>query len=161
MKTTATLFLIGALTLSVAGCGKSEENGTDSGDTAGDGKPADGQTQNDQGHEHDEVSLGAVTIGEMSVELAQGHGAVAAGKDGLIVVKLPHNDGGKTIVRAWIGTEDRTLSAAGLGEYHPSHDDYDIHAAAPDPLPENVMWWIEIELPDGTKVVGSAKPIME
>jgi hypothetical protein len=65
------------------------------------------------------------------------------------------------IVRAWIGTEDRTMSFVGKGEYAPSHDDYDIHAIAPDPLPENAMWWIEIEQPDGTKVVGSARPIME
>jgi hypothetical protein len=32
---------------------------------------------------------GAVTIGGMSVELAQGHGAIAPGKEGHLVVKLP------------------------------------------------------------------------
>ena len=88
----------------------------------------------------------------MTVELAQGHGAVKAGQEGHLVVKLPYNDNGATIVRAWIGTEDRTLSFVGKGEYAPSHDDYDIHAMAPDPLPENTMWWIEIEKPDGAKV---------
>jgi hypothetical protein len=31
---------------------------------------------------------------------------------------------------------------------------------APDPLPENTMWWIEIEKTDGTKVLGSAQPVM-
>ena len=96
----------------------------------------------------------------MQVDLAQGHGAIAAGKEGHLVVKLPYNDKGATIVRAWIGGPDRTMSIVGIGEYAPSHDDYDIHAMAPDPLPKATMWWIEIEKPDGTKVVGSAKPLM-
>ncbi len=93
--------------------------------------------------------------------LAQGHGGVTAGKESHLVVKLPYNDAGATIVRAWLGTEDRTASLVGKGEYAPSHDDYDIHATAPDPLPEGTMWWIEIEKPDGAKVVGSAQPITD
>jgi hypothetical protein len=64
-------------------------------------------------------------------------------------------------VRAWLGTEDRTLSLVGLGEYAPSHDDYDVHVTAPDPLPSPLMWWFEIETPDGTKVLGSAAPLVE
>lgn len=121
----------------------------------------DGMAAESEDHAHDdEVSLGTVTIGGMEVELAQGHGAVAAGQEGHLVVKLPYTDNGATTVRAWIGTEDRTLSYVGKGEYAPSHDDYDIHAMAPDPLPEGAMWWIEIEKPDGTKVVGSVEPMM-
>ena len=27
------------------------------------------------------------------------------------------------------------------------------------PMPENVMWWIEIEKPNGAKEIGSAKPL--
>ena len=77
------------------------------------------------------------------------------------MVKLPYNDKGATVVRAWIGTEDRTLSLVGKGGYAPSHDDYDVHAIAPDPLPDNVMWWIEIQKPDGTKLVGSIKPLLD
>ena len=115
-----------------------------------------------RGHGHDdEVALPAATIGDMKVELAQGHGAIKAGAEGHLVVKLPYSDNGETVVRAWIGTEDRTLSYVGKGEYALSHDDYDVHAVAPDPLPENAMWWIEIEKPDGTKVLGSAKPIAQ
>lgn len=64
-------------------------------------------------------------------------------------------------MRAWIGTEDRTLSYVGKGEYAASHDDYDIHAVAPDPLPPGAKWWIEIEKPDGSKGIGSAEPIIE
>ena len=113
-------------------------------------------------HDHaEEQSLGTVDVGGLKVELAQGHGAVAAGKEGHLVVKLPYKDDGATIVRAWIGTEDRTASLVGKGEYAPSHDDYDIHATAPDPLPDGAQWWIEIEKPDGTKLVGSAKPLTE
>ena len=116
----------------------------------------------DHGHGGDEeVGLGSVTIGDLKVSLAQGHGKVAAGKEGHLVVKLPYSDKGATVVRAWIGTEDRTLSLVGKGGYAPSHDDYDVHAIAPDPLPQKPMWWIEIEKPDGTKLVGSIKPLLD
>ncbi|MCH8149955.1 MAG: hypothetical protein IH987_18575, partial [Planctomycetes bacterium] len=86
------------------------------------------------GHGHggdEEVGLGSVTIGDMNVSLAQGHGKVVAAKEGHLVVELPYNDKGATVVRAWIGTEDRTLSLVGKGGYTPSHDDYDVHAIAP------------------------------
>lgn len=129
------------------------------GEDAAHGHEHVGEMGDDHEHAHDEVSLGTVTIGDMKVELAQGHGKVEAGKESHLVVKLPYNDKGATVVRAWIGTDDRTMSLVGKGEYAPSHDDYDVHAMAPDPLPEDVMWWIEIEKPDGTKTVGSAKPL--
>lgn len=145
-----------------AGCGGSDE-----------GAPHDAESQvpspakapapagEEEDHEHAEDPLGTVDIGGLDVELAQGHGGVVAGKEGHLVVKLPYSDSGATVVRAWIGTEDRTLSYVGKGEYAPSHDDYDVHAAAPDPLPANPMWWVEIEKPDGTKLVGSVEPLME
>ncbi len=154
MKHVSTLFASLSLLL-FAACSGSDDH-------AGHDHDADGSEHADEEeHAHDEVSLGTVTIGDLEVELAQGHGKVAAGKEGALVVKLPYKDDGATIVRAWIGTEDRTLSLVSKGEYAPSHDDYDMHAAAPDPLPENVMWWVEIEKPDGSKVVGSAKPLLE
>lgn len=115
----------------------------------------------DHDHAHDEVSLGTAMVGDMTVEFAQGHGAVAPGKEGHLVVKLPYSDRGATIVRAWIGTEDRTMSFVGRADYAASHDDYDVHAMAPIPLPADVRWWVEIERPDGTKVVGSVKPKLE
>lgn len=115
----------------------------------------------EEDHEHAEDPLGTVEIGGLAVELAQGDGGVVAGKECHLVVKLPYSDSGATVVRAWIGTKDRTLSYVGKGEYAPSHGDYDVHATAPDPLPEDPMWWVEIEKPDGTKLVGSVKPILE
>ena len=136
-----------ALAASLFACGGGHEN--DGADGGGDG------------HVHDEVSLGTAKVGELDVDFAQGHGAVRAGEEGHLVVKLPYSDEGATVVRAWIGTQDRTLSLAQKGDYAPSHDDYDIHADAPDPLPEGVMWWIEVEKPDGTKLVGSVAPILE
>ena len=173
MKTTAAIVLTIAMSVWVTACGQSgDEDGQtpeSASQEAGSHRHADGSTHADhaeeamgeEDHAHDETPLGTVTIGDMQVELAQGHGAVAAGQEGHLVVKLPYSDNGATIVRAWIGGEDRTLSFVGRGEYAPSHDDYDIHAIAPDPLPENAMWWIEIEKPDGTKVVGSASPQMD
>lgn len=163
--------LVGALAMLQSGCKKSEDTAPSKPDGATASRTAhvhaDGSTHDDHGdggeahggdHAHDEVSLGTVTIGDMKVELAQGHGKVAAGKEGHLVVKLPYSDKGQTIVRAWIGTDDRLKSVVGKGDYAASHDDYDIHATAPKPLPANAMWWIEIEKPDGTKIVGSAKP---
>ncbi len=169
------LTLAASLGLMLTGCGES-----------GDGPDTQSHETNEDTHEHadgsthaahedevadevadenapheDEVALRSTMIADMQVELAQGHGPIKAGQEGHLVVKLPYNDNGATLIRAWIGTEDRTLSFVGKGEYTPSHDDYDVHAAAPDPLPENTMWWIEIEKPDGTKVVGSVKPLME
>jgi hypothetical protein len=69
-----------------------------------------------------------------------------------------YSDNGATVVRAWIGTEDRTLSAVGKGSYTASNDVYDIHAVAPSPLPENVKWWVSLEKPDGTEITGSIEP---
>lgn len=174
MKITSTnafaMALLAALGLAVSGCGDSQ-SGDHTTDAPGTHTHSDGSVHRDHDeggqmdhddHDHgDELDLDPITIDGMTIELAQSHGGVAPGKEGHLVVKLPYNDNGATIVRAWIGTEDRTLSYVGRGEYAASHDDYDIHAMAPDPLPENTMWWIEIEKPDGTKVVGSAKPIMQ
>ena len=156
MRTPATLFLIIVSICLLNGCDKPANqnntagNGGDSTHTHEDGTTHDDHTH-DNGHSHNGHGHSH----------AQGHGAVAGGKEGHLVVKLPYSDNGATIVRAWIGTEDRTQYFVGKGDYAASHDDYDIHAMAPDPLPADAMWWIEIEKPDGTKVVGSAKPMLE
>lgn len=169
ISTTSSLAVLAAISLAVGGCGESGSGDQHAG-TAGTHTHADGSVHDDHAaeapmdaeeHEHDDVALEPALIGGMTIELAQGHGAVKAGQESHLVVKLPHNDNGATIVRAWIGTEDRTLSFVGKADYAPVHDDYDVHAMAPDPLPENVMWWIEIEKPDGSKIVGSARPILE
>lgn len=174
--TAARLATLAALGLALAGCSESgtgddHAHGPDTHDHAEDththadgsthGDHADDSHMDEQDHAHDETALDPATVGDLTVELAQGHGAVKAGEESHLVVKLPYSDNGATVVRAWIGTDDRTLSFVGKGEYAPSHDDYDVHAMAPDPLPENTMWWIEIEKPDGTKIIGSATPIME
>ena len=124
--------------------------------------PAEENLGEEQGEEHDHetVPLGSFTAGDMEITAEQGHGLLQAGKESHLVIKLPYNDNGATSVRAWIGTSDRTLSSVGKGEYAPSHDDYDIHAMAPATLPEGVMWWVEIEKPDGSKLVGSISPKM-
>ncbi len=170
------LFLVSTVLIGFAfatGCGRNtkDNSSAESGKSAADGRAhthRDGSThdhhagradKHDDEHAHDEVSLGSVKIGDMVVELAQGHGAVKAGAEGHLVVKLPYNDKGATIVRAWLGTQDRAMSLVGKAEYAPEHDDYDVQAMAPDPLPANVQWWIEIEKPDGTKLVGSADPL--
>lgn len=111
--------------------------------------------EDDHGHGHDETSLGSFKIGETEVKASQGHGVVKAGKEGHLVIMLPYKDKGATVLRAWIGTEDRTMSAVGKGEYDAGHNSYNIHAIAPTPLPKGAKWWVEIEKPDGTKATGS------
>lgn len=112
----------------------------------------------DEDHDHDETPLGSITMDDITIDCYQGNGSLEAGEEMHLIINLPYNDSGATIVRAWIGTEDRLASIVGRGEYAASHDAYDIHAEAPDPLPANAMWWIEIERPDGTKTVGSIEP---
>jgi len=148
-----TIIPVVSLAAVLISCDKKQPN------TTADNKPATKQTpasEDDHGdHAHDEVSLGKFDISGNIVEAAQGHGKVEAGKEGHLMITLPYKDGGQTVTRAWIGTEDRTMSSVGKGEYAPSHDDYDIHAVAPSPLPAEAKWWLEIEKPDGSKSVGS------
>ena len=149
-----------ALLSLIAACGGSEaEPDPGSASSPGESPPAEAAAEED--HEHAETALGTFEIGGLPIELAQGHGVVTAGKESHLVVKLPFNDGGSTVVRAWIGSADRTLSRVGKGEYAPSHDDYDVHATAPDPLPPGALWWVEIERPDGTILIGSAPPLLD
>ena len=152
----ATLALVTS-SVCLVSCGGGEEPAAPANSRA----PAQEQPAKEEEHAHDEESLGTVQIGDLTVELAQGHGAISAGHEGHLVVKLPYSDDGATVVRAWIGTEDRLSSRVGLGTYAPDHDDYDVHATAPDPLPANPRWWIELERPDGSRLVGSASPRME
>ena len=148
MKKLITIITALTFTALLVGCGEPDKESKSSNAD----KPGN---KVEQDHAHDEIALGKFDIEGNSVEAAQGHGKVEAGKEGHLVIKLPYKDNGETITRAWIGTEDRTLSSVGKGEYAPSHDDYDIHAVAPDPLPAGAKWWLEIVKPDGTKAVGS------
>lgn len=112
-------------------------------------------------HDHGEqTDLGSFMAGDIEITATQAHGKIEAGKEGHLVIQLPYKDNGASIVRAWIGTEDRTLSEVGKGVYAASHGDYDIHTMAPAPLPEGVKWWVEVEKPDGSKFVGSVAPEM-
>lgn len=124
-------------------------------------RAAEVDAASDDADEHghaDDVELGTAIVGDMDVACRQGHGALAAGKEMLLVVKLPAGDAAAHVVRAWIGTEDRLASMVAKGEYAASHGDFDVHVEAPDPLPSDPMWWIEIEKPDGSKAVGSIRP---
>jgi hypothetical protein len=165
IQTNTRLFALAALlalTALIVGCGRTETRDISpppqgaQPDHGHDHDHDDGE-DHDHDHEHDEHPLGTVMILDMEIEGAQSHGAVEPGKLCHLVIKLPYNDGGQTIVRAWIGTgpPDRDLYYVGRGDYAASHDDYDIHVEAPDPLPDDARWWIEIERPDGTRGTGS------
>ena len=152
--------------IAISGCGEEAAHDHDhDGHThaEGDGHDHDEHAEGD-GHEHakgddhehgDEVSLGQVAIGDISAEAFQGHGDVEAGKELHLIVKFEEATPGASTVRAWIGTDDRLSSTVAKAEYVEGEHAYELHAVAPDPLPENAMWWIEVEAADGTKSVGS------
>ena len=150
-----------ALTALLVGCGRSETRDASPQPQDAQADHGDDHDDDDHDHEHDEHPLGTVTILDMEIEGAQSHGAVEPGKLCHLVIKLPYNDAGGTVVRAWIGTDDRDLYYVARGDYAASHDDYDIHVEAPDPLPDDARWWIEIEKPDGTLGVGSLPILRE
>lgn len=171
MDSIARILLVAGLAaaLSVTGC--EEQSGThgtttgEHGHADGDGHDHDGAGHDgdgdghdgDDGHadgDHDLAPLGTVTVGDMEVEAFQGHGEAAAGKELHLVVKLAGGDASST-VRAWIGTDDRYASVVALAEYSAEQGGYELHAVAPDPLPESASWWIEVEMPDGRTHVGS------
>ena len=117
-------------------------------------KPAHGESPPEPEIEESQTDSADSTDND-TVEVSQGHGKIEAGKEGYLSVKLPFNDKGATVVRAWIGLEDRTQSEVGKTHYAQQSDAYFIHAMAPDPLPEGAQWWVEIEKPDGSKTVNA------
>ncbi len=157
LKTTACCFT----TLVLSACGGNHEGPV----APADAPPVEDSEQVAEGdhgdHDHNEVPLESQSVDGMEIVLAQGHGPVVPGGESQLVVKLPYCDDGSTMLRAWLGTEDRTLSLVGLGKYAPSHDDYDIHVTAPEPLPEGMKWWFEIETPDGERRVGSTGAVIQ
>lgn len=139
--------------------GEEHEHGSEAGDHHGQGDDGDrgrghaGADPHEEGH-GDMFALGPVELGGLTVRALQGHGEAAAGKELHLVVELPEEAAGST-VRAWIGTDDRLASMVALAEYSESGGGHELHAVAPDPLPENAAWWIEVERSDGTTHVGS------
>ncbi|MEO0586275.1 MAG: hypothetical protein AAF078_01420 [Planctomycetota bacterium] len=110
-------------------------------------------------HNHGvEVALAPVVVGDTTVELAQGHGALTPGGVGHLAIKLPYSDDGATKIRVWIGAEDPAGTTVADAIYIAQRDYYDVHMTTPDPLAEGAKWWIEVEKPDGTKAVGSSEP---
>lgn len=105
---------------------------------------------------HESIPLGSIMIDNITVELTQNHGVVDPGEEEHLVVKIPQSDPETFTVRAWIGTEDKTRSYVGKGEYSADHGAFDIHIIAPESLDPGAKWWIEIEKPDGSVHTGSA-----
>jgi hypothetical protein len=132
-----------------------EGDGHDHDHAEGDHSHGDGEHTGDGHDAHELVSLGTATVGEIEVEAFQGHGEAAPGKELHLVVKLGEGDTGGATVRGWIGTDDRFQSVVALAEFSATEGGYELHAVAPDPLPESASWWIEVQLPDGTAHVGS------
>ena len=115
-------------------------------------------TENEQlsDHSHETIPLGSLTISDLTMELTQGHGAVDPGEEEHLIVKFTDEGQDALTLRAWIGTEDKTRSYVGKGEYSADRGVFDFHIIAPKTLEQNAKWWIEIERPDGSVHIGSA-----
>lgn len=163
------LLIVGVTTvLPMTAC---QEEGSSTGTPAGDHEHTEGDGHDHEGHSHEgdshtagvhddvehgeAVALGTVSIGGIEVEAFQGHGMAEPGKELHLLVKLGEADAGGATVRGWIGTDDRFQSVVALAEYSADEGGYELHATAPDPLPEGSSWWVEVRLPDGTTHVGS------
>jgi len=160
---TLTFRLVLALTAAfwIAGCGGSD----DSSDMHGDDH--DHPHGEHDGHDHGDgqdhgvteehgpmMDLANFAIGDMDVHAQQAGGPVRAGQEYVLFVTLPESNAAQPVVRAWIGTDDRTLSGGvATADYEEGH--YHVHVMAPTPLPQDAMWWVEVEQADGTKLVGS------
>jgi len=105
---------------------------------------------------HESIPLGSIMIDNITVELTQNYGKVDPGEEEHLVVKIPQGDPETLTVRAWIGTEDKTRSYVGKGEYSAVQGVFDIHIIAPESFDPDAKWWIEIEKPDGSVHTGSA-----
>jgi hypothetical protein len=125
----------------------------------------DGHDHDHDGHDHssghghhDSVPLGSTIVGDYEVSCWQAHGSLEAGKELFITIKPPFDDAGRSVLRVWIGTEDRLASVVARASYVASRQAYEAHAEAPSPLPHGSAWWIEIERPDGSTHIGTIKP---
>ncbi|MEM1222402.1 MAG: hypothetical protein AAGH40_06525 [Verrucomicrobiota bacterium] len=153
MKNLIQLIIVLSLAALITGCGSEHDHGHDHhGHDHHDHAPKLEEGDHDHG---ERVRLGVFNISGVYVEAIQAHGMIKAGAEGHLALKLPYSDQGETVVRAWIGNEDRTLSSVGKGKFSAKYSLYDIHMMAPKPLPEDAKWWVEIEKPDGTKALGS------
>ncbi len=82
MKQTSSLLVSSALVALIASCGGADKDPVQAHDASQASSTETAPAADaEEEHEHAEDPLGTVTIGDLSVELAQGHGAVVAGEE--------------------------------------------------------------------------------
>lgn len=163
MKTSATLASASIIALTLHACGDRDHAHDSNTRSSGESESSSEHRHATDAHGHDDHDhsdahpLGKAMIGDIEIEAWQGHGRAAAGKELHLALKIPHTDSGATTVRVWVGTENRFASVVERASYSSSRNGYSTHVTAPDPLPENAAWWIEITKPDGSVHLGSMK----
>jgi hypothetical protein len=95
-------------------------------------------------------SLGTITVSGFEMEVIQ-DGKIEAGKEATFEIRIK-GDKDPTAVRVWIGVESGRGSAKGKAHRH--GDKMEVHADAPDPIPDDAKLWIEVET-DAGKSKGS------
>ena len=155
MKPITVLSLSLGLALSMNAC--TEQSSTPSSHSHGDETHSHAEESHAAEDLHESIPLGSINISDLRVELTQNHGVVDPGEEEHLIIKFTDGDQSTMTVRAWIGTEDKTRSFVGIGEYSADQGVFDIHTVAPDNLLPDAKWWIEIEKTDGSVHMGSSK----
>jgi hypothetical protein len=153
MKPITVLSLSLGLALSMNAC--TEQSSTPSSHSHGDETHSHAEESHAAVDLHESIPLGSISISELTFELTQNHGIVDPGEEEHLIIKFTEGDQSTLTVRAWIGSEDKTRSYVGIGEYSADQGVFNIHTTAPDSLMPDAKWWIEVEKPNGTKDVVS------
>jgi hypothetical protein len=157
MKPITVLSLSLGLALSMNAC--TEQSSTPSSHSHGDETHSHAEESHAAEDLHESIPLGSINISDLRVELTQNHGVVDPGEEEHLIIKFTEGDQSTLTVRAWIGSEDKTRSYVGIGEYSADQGVFNIHTTAPDSLMPDAKWWIELELQDGTIYTGSINVI--
>jgi hypothetical protein len=106
------------------------------------------------GHSGENIELGTVQVGTMTIRAARDKGEIKPGGDAPIDVWIDGGLGnGVSAVRFWIGVEDAKGSVKAKADVEDGK--WHAHAEVPNPMPVDAKFWVEIETAKGEKSVGS------
>lgn len=133
------------------------DHGHDHGHSHGPGgEHAASKSGDGSGHGGPVIALGEKDVSGFVVNVTRDEGAIVAGKDAPIDVRVTAKGTQKVAaVRFWIGTQDGKGSVKAKGEIEDAKEPnrWHAHAEIPNPMPVGSRLWVEIEPEKGEKVV--------
>lgn len=107
-------------------------------------------------HAHGKIeAVGTVEIGVYKLAVSAA-GAIAAGKEWHVELRLNSDQPAPKAIRLWIGIENGRGSMKAKAEAEKdAKNEYSAHVEVPNPLPADSMLWISIEPDDGQTAKGS------